>query len=152
MTINFYCPTNLCCFSFTQPFTHSTFCLPNLFLFFNLTNFEYLKHLKVRCFLIFCNPPPPPPLCTHVDQGHLPPYKSTIDVGLGLTLFKIFVQHCLTDVILEQSINFACCLFQKQGGSMSKCELREIQCLVCSTLHQMFITDPKLAKLVHFQV
>ncbi|XP_028396376.1 integrator complex subunit 2-like [Dendronephthya gigantea] len=40
---------------------------------------------------------------------------------------------------------------QKHGGSMQKCELREIQCLVCSTLHQMFITDPKLAKLVHFQ-
>ena len=35
---------------------------------------------------------------------------------------------------------------------MKNCELREIQCLICSTLHQMFITDPKLAKLVHFQV
>ena len=35
---------------------------------------------------------------------------------------------------------------------MRLCELREIRCLVCSTLHQMFIADPKLAKLVHFQV
>ena len=35
---------------------------------------------------------------------------------------------------------------------MRECELREIQCIVCSTLHQMFISDPKLAKLVHFQV
>lgn len=30
--------------------------------------------------------------------------------------------------------------------------LREIHCLICSTLHQMFIADPKVAKLVHFQV
>ena len=29
---------------------------------------------------------------------------------------------------------------------------REVQCLVCSTLHQMFIADPTVAKLVHFQV
>jgi hypothetical protein len=30
MTINFYYPTlELFCFSFTQPFTHSKFCLPN---------------------------------------------------------------------------------------------------------------------------
>ena len=35
---------------------------------------------------------------------------------------------------------------------MRHCELREIQCLVCSTLHQMFIMEPKLVKLVHFQV
>jgi hypothetical protein len=34
MTINFYYPTlELFCFSFTQPFTHSKFCLPNPFLF-----------------------------------------------------------------------------------------------------------------------
>ncbi|XP_070571553.1 integrator complex subunit 2-like [Ptychodera flava] len=29
--------------------------------------------------------------------------------------------------------------------------LREIQCQVCSLLHQMFIADPNIAKLVHFQ-
>ena len=29
---------------------------------------------------------------------------------------------------------------------------REVQCLVCSRLHQMFIADPNIAKLVHFQV
>jgi hypothetical protein len=34
MTINFYYPTlELFCFSFTQPFTYSKFCLPNPFLF-----------------------------------------------------------------------------------------------------------------------
>ena len=29
---------------------------------------------------------------------------------------------------------------------------REVQCLICSILHQMFIEDPNVAKLVHFQV
>jgi hypothetical protein len=34
MTVNFYYPTlELFCFSFTQPFTHSKFCLTNPFLF-----------------------------------------------------------------------------------------------------------------------
>jgi hypothetical protein len=34
MATNFYYPTlELFCFSFTQPFTHSKFCLPNPFLF-----------------------------------------------------------------------------------------------------------------------
>lgn len=30
--------------------------------------------------------------------------------------------------------------------------LREVRGVVCSFLHQMFIADPSLAKLVHFQV
>lgn len=32
------------------------------------------------------------------------------------------------------------------------CNLREVQCLICCHLHQMFIADPNIAKLVHFQV
>lgn len=35
---------------------------------------------------------------------------------------------------------------------MHGCVLREIQCRVCSALHQMFIADTNIAKLVHFQV
>lgn len=31
-------------------------------------------------------------------------------------------------------------------------DLREIQTLVCTHLHQMFISDPNLVRLVHFQV
>ncbi|XP_053563317.1 integrator complex subunit 2 [Bombina bombina] len=31
------------------------------------------------------------------------------------------------------------------------CNLREVQCLICCSLHQMFIADPNIAKLVHFQ-
>ena len=30
--------------------------------------------------------------------------------------------------------------------------VRDIQCRVCSQLHQMFIAVPEIAKLVHFQV
>ncbi|KAL4608764.1 integrator complex subunit 2 [Arapaima gigas] len=30
-------------------------------------------------------------------------------------------------------------------------DLQEVQCLICSLLHQMFIADPNIAKLVHFQ-
>ncbi|KAK2149074.1 hypothetical protein LSH36_469g02035 [Paralvinella palmiformis] len=38
---------------------------------------------------------------------------------------------------------------EKSGDLLS--DLREVQCLVCSRLHQMFIADPNLVKLVHFQ-
>lgn len=37
-----------------------------------------------------------------------------------------------------------------EGGLLS--DLREVQCLICCLLHQMFIADPNIAKLVHFQV
>uniref|UniRef100_A0A8B9HQU6 Integrator complex subunit 2 n=1 Tax=Astyanax mexicanus TaxID=7994 RepID=A0A8B9HQU6_ASTMX len=36
-----------------------------------------------------------------------------------------------------------------EGGLLS--DLREVQCLICCLLHQMFIADPNIAKLVHFQ-
>uniref|UniRef100_A0A6Q2XLY1 Integrator complex subunit 2 n=1 Tax=Esox lucius TaxID=8010 RepID=A0A6Q2XLY1_ESOLU len=38
---------------------------------------------------------------------------------------------------------------QPEGGLLS--DLREVQCLICCLLHQMFIADPNIAKLVHFQ-
>ena len=31
-------------------------------------------------------------------------------------------------------------------------DVREVQSLICSYLHEAFISDPNLAKLVHFQV
>uniref|UniRef100_A0A7N8YD75 Integrator complex subunit 2 n=1 Tax=Mastacembelus armatus TaxID=205130 RepID=A0A7N8YD75_9TELE len=37
----------------------------------------------------------------------------------------------------------------REGGLLS--DLREVQCLICCLLHQMFIADPNIAKLVHFQ-
>jgi hypothetical protein len=44
MRINFYHPTlELFCFSFTQPFTHSKFCLPNPFLFDATVNYKNSK-------------------------------------------------------------------------------------------------------------
>ena len=39
---------------------------------------------------------------------------------------------------------------EEEGGLLSN--LREVQCLICCLLHQMFIADPNIAKLVHFQV
>lgn len=39
---------------------------------------------------------------------------------------------------------------EPEGGLFS--DLREVQCLICCLLHQMFIADPNIAKLVHFQV
>lgn len=39
---------------------------------------------------------------------------------------------------------------EAENGLLS--DLREVQCLICCLLHQMFIADPNIAKLVHFQV
>ncbi|XP_053310565.1 integrator complex subunit 2 isoform X2 [Spea bombifrons] len=38
-----------------------------------------------------------------------------------------------------------------EGDENLLCNLREVQCLICCLLHQMFIADPNIAKLVHFQ-
>uniref|UniRef100_A0A8C2KHR5 Integrator complex subunit 2 n=1 Tax=Cyprinus carpio TaxID=7962 RepID=A0A8C2KHR5_CYPCA len=38
---------------------------------------------------------------------------------------------------------------EAEGGLLS--DLREVQCLICCLLHQMFIADPNIAKLLHFQ-
>nr|XP_003227322.3 PREDICTED: integrator complex subunit 2 [Anolis carolinensis] len=38
----------------------------------------------------------------------------------------------------------------REGESLL-CNQREVQCLICCLLHQMFIADPNIAKLVHFQ-
>jgi len=40
---------------------------------------------------------------------------------------------------------------QSVGSSSKLSSLQEVQSLICSYLHQAFITDPNLAKLVHFQ-
>ncbi|XP_073521596.1 integrator complex subunit 2 [Phyllobates terribilis] len=39
----------------------------------------------------------------------------------------------------------------QEGEDSLLCNLREVQCLICCLLHQMFIADPNIAKLVHFQ-
>lgn len=39
-----------------------------------------------------------------------------------------------------------------QSSGVFLSDLREVQCLICCMLHQMFIADPNIAKLVHFQV
>lgn len=60
--------------------------------------------------------------------------------------------HCAS-VLPETSKGKAGTLWVKagtEGGLLS--DIREVQCLICSLLHQMFIADPNIAKLVHFQV
>ncbi|CAI9724064.1 integrator complex subunit 2-like [Octopus vulgaris] len=56
-------------------------------------------------------------------------------------------ESAVVQILLE------CCLRQpdemKETSLLSN--LREVQCLICSFLHQMYIADPNLAKLVHFQ-
>uniref|UniRef100_A0A7N6AA83 Integrator complex subunit 2 n=1 Tax=Anabas testudineus TaxID=64144 RepID=A0A7N6AA83_ANATE len=52
---------------------------------------------------------------------------------------QILLEVCLGDV--ENA--------EPEGGLLS--DLREVQCLICCLLHQMFIADPNIAKLVHFQ-
>ncbi|XP_063125463.1 integrator complex subunit 2 isoform X2 [Rattus norvegicus] len=39
----------------------------------------------------------------------------------------------------------------EEGEDSLLCNLREVQCLICCLLHQMYIADPNIAKLVHFQ-
>ncbi|XP_062870310.1 integrator complex subunit 2 isoform X2 [Trichomycterus rosablanca] len=40
---------------------------------------------------------------------------------------------------------------EQQSSGVLLSDLREVQCLICCMLHQMFIADPNIAKLVHFQ-
>ncbi|KAK7829920.1 hypothetical protein U0070_003375 [Myodes glareolus] len=40
----------------------------------------------------------------------------------------------------------------EEGEDSLLCNLREVQCLICCLLHQMYIADPNIAKLVHFQI
>ncbi|XP_062598976.1 integrator complex subunit 2-like [Saccostrea cucullata] len=40
---------------------------------------------------------------------------------------------------------------QREGQESLLNNCREIQCIICSFIHQLFITEPHLAKLVHFQ-
>lgn len=48
----------------------------------------------------------------------------------------------------EYIVQFA--LSQMDEGLLNN--RREVQCIICPFIHQMFISDPNLAKLVHFQV
>uniref|UniRef100_A0A674N1G6 Integrator complex subunit 2 n=1 Tax=Takifugu rubripes TaxID=31033 RepID=A0A674N1G6_TAKRU len=54
-----------------------------------------------------------------------------------------------TNDTLLTSIRGPASVKSKEGSLLS--DLREVQCLICCLLHQMFIADPNIAKLVHFQ-
>ncbi|XP_023216646.1 integrator complex subunit 2-like [Centruroides sculpturatus] len=50
---------------------------------------------------------------------------------------------------IKTSFSKLCDIVEKNGLLT---ELREVQSLICSHVHQVFISDPHLAKLVHFQI
>uniref|UniRef100_A0A671RRA0 Integrator complex subunit 2-like n=1 Tax=Sinocyclocheilus anshuiensis TaxID=1608454 RepID=A0A671RRA0_9TELE len=58
---------------------------------------------------------------------------------------QILLEVCLPSPQEELSVQSR----EAEGGLLS--DLREVQCLICCLLHQMFIADPNIAKLVHFQ-
>ncbi|XP_010220882.1 PREDICTED: integrator complex subunit 2 [Tinamus guttatus] len=79
---------------------------------------------------------------------------------------QILLEICLpTDDEKAQSSNTHSLLKSVYSSSGSKspevveeddddsllCNLREVQCLICCLLHQMYIADPNIVKLVHFQ-
>ncbi|KAK3084417.1 hypothetical protein FSP39_013249 [Pinctada imbricata] len=56
-------------------------------------------------------------------------------------------ESAIIQILLE------CCLprgKEKEDDSLLS-DRREVQCIICTFIHQMFISDPNLAKLVHFQ-
>lgn len=59
---------------------------------------------------------------------------------------QMLIEICLLDKIDDANSS------EKQFSKNLLTYKREVQCLVCSTLHQMFIEDPNVAKVVHFQV
>uniref|UniRef100_A0A7N9ANZ5 Integrator complex subunit 2 n=1 Tax=Mastacembelus armatus TaxID=205130 RepID=A0A7N9ANZ5_9TELE len=58
---------------------------------------------------------------------------------------QILLEVCLPTSAEHRDVENA----EPEGGLLS--DLREVQCLICCLLHQMFIADPNIAKLVHFQ-
>ncbi|GIY57043.1 integrator complex subunit 2 [Caerostris extrusa] len=76
--------------------------------------------------------------------GHMENEKDRDDLRTALVAAQ---ESAAVQILLE------CCLpneeDQKSKGLLTN--LREIQSLICSHLHQVFISEPSLAKLVHFQ-
>ncbi|XP_077996243.1 integrator complex subunit 2-like [Glandiceps talaboti] len=75
------------------------------------------------------------PMMTDVDREEL---KNALISAQESAAIQILLELCLPfeqDNVVE--------------GSSSV--IREVQCQVCSLLHQMFIADPNIAKLIHFQ-
>uniref|UniRef100_A0A8C6NQG4 Integrator complex subunit 2 n=1 Tax=Nothobranchius furzeri TaxID=105023 RepID=A0A8C6NQG4_NOTFU len=73
---------------------------------------------------------------------------------------QILLELCLPTSDEQQSGGSSESLWRSNWGSMLKTpkptrgllsDLREVQCLICCLLHQMFIADPNIAKLIHFQ-
>ncbi|XP_033123286.1 integrator complex subunit 2-like isoform X2 [Anneissia japonica] len=75
------------------------------------------------------------PVCTEQEKEEL---RSALVAAQESTAVQILLEICLP---FEG---------EQLDGSMLN-SVREVQCLVCCQLHQIFISDPGLVKLVHFQ-
>eukprot|EP00794_Sanderia_malayensis_P014277 gene14277-15764_t len=66
--------------------------------------------------------------------------KNALITAQESAIVQILMEVCLPMEIEKKALN-----------SAMMCSLREIQCRICSFLHQVFIADPNMVKLVHFQ-
>ncbi|XP_069766628.1 integrator complex subunit 2 [Narcine bancroftii] len=79
--------------------------------------------------------------------------SAAVQILLEICLPTKEERSCGAGTFLEQQ--------DQTAGSLSECleddretilsNVREVQCLICCLLHQLFIADPNIAKLVHFQ-
>ncbi|XP_065055164.1 LOW QUALITY PROTEIN: integrator complex subunit 2-like [Rhopilema esculentum] len=93
----------------------------------------------------------------HHLQSPLPPVNRTIQSSSNSEIEREELKSALisaqesaiVQILLEM------CLLTEEERKLSStgimCTIREIQCRVCCFLHQVFITDPNMVKLVHFQ-
>ncbi len=59
-------------------------------------------------------------------------------------------ESAAVQILLEACLPFAGDSSSSSSSQLS--DLKEVRALICSYLHEAFIADPFLAKLVHFQV
>nr|CAG4640631.1 EOG090X0154 [Eulimnadia texana] len=95
------------------------------------------RHLMDKPLLV----PPTPQGPAHVGSG----ITSDSEREELKTALIATQESAVVQIVLEM------CLRTDQDDTRKLSDLREIQSIVCSFLHQVFIADPNLAKLVHFQ-
>ena len=61
-------------------------------------------------------------------------------------------ESAAVQILLEACLEFKGGKEEDESQHTLLTDQREVQSLVCSYLHEAFIADPNLAKLVHFQV
>ena len=81
-----------------------------------------------------------------VSENEKMELRAALTAAQSSAAVQMLIEICLLDTDLEAPSS------DKHSPLNLLSYKREVQCLVCSTLHQMFIEDPNVAKLVHFQV